>query len=254
MERERGLKEKIVIVTGAGSGIGQAIAIRFAEEGCLPILVDIDEKGIKSTRSKIEALGVPCMEFQQDVTDRTGVEQMVEKVQQTVGTCDILINCAGIFFSKPFEELNDAQWEEMIKVNLTSCFITCQVLIRNWLKLEHKGVIINVGSISATRSNYGASPYSAAKAGVESLSRSIAVEYSERGIRALTLSPGFTETPLTIPQMKNQELYEQWLSHIPMRRMAKPSEIAEVAVFLASDGASYITGNSFIVDGGYLQI
>lgn len=248
------LSGKRAIITGAGSGIGRSIAIRFAKEGCDLGLIDLNRKGLQETEKIVKETGVDCFSFSSDVTQRDQVEDFVSQFYEKNKLCSILVNCAGIFSGNPFEAITDFDWEKIIKINLTGVFITCQVIIKRWLSEKVGGVIINIGSVSGERSNTGAASYCVTKAGVASLSRGIALEYGDRGIRAVTLAPGFTATPLTRPQMDDPVMMAKWEDHIPMKRLGEPEEIASAALFLASDEASYITGHTYFVDGGYLLV
>jgi NAD(P)-dependent dehydrogenase (short-subunit alcohol dehydrogenase family) len=252
MDQETRLFKKTAVITGAASGIGQAIAVRFAKEGCNLGLLDIDPIGLNETMSRVNLYEVTKHSCLVDVTQRKLIENSLDFLQKELDPIEILVNCAGIFFACPFDQLTDEQWERMLKVNLTSCFLISQVMIRYWLKIHLPGVIINIGSVSGERSNAGASHYCVAKAGVASLSRSIAVEYADQGIRAITLAPGYTTTPLTALETKDPAVLARWQEHIPLHRLADPAEIANVALFLATDEASYITGHVVYADGGFL--
>lgn len=245
---------KTAIITGAGSGIGRAIAIRFGKEGCNLGLVDINQKGLQETEEIVSEMDVSCLSYSNDITQRDQVEYLVNHFFSENNQCNILVNCVGIFSGNPYEAITDCDWEKIIKINLTSFFITSQVVIKRWLRDGAEGVIINIGSVSGERSNPGAVSYCVTKAGVASLSRGIALEYGDRGIRAVTLAPGFIETPLTRPQMDDPAILAKWEDHIAMRRLGNPEEIANAALFLASDEASYITGHTYFVDGGYLLV
>jgi NAD(P)-dependent dehydrogenase (short-subunit alcohol dehydrogenase family) len=173
---------------------------------------------------------------------------MVDNAVQQLGGVDILVNNAGIFFNASFDEMTDEQWHRMMDVNLTSVFLVTQIVIRHWLAQKRPGSIINLASISAAIAFTNSSHYCTAKAGVASLTRCLALEFGSRGIRANSMAPGIIETQLLPDPIGAQA----WINRLPLRRLGQPEDVADLAVFLASDESRYITGDMIFVDGGWM--
>lgn len=246
------LSGKTAIITGAGAGNGRAIALRFAEEGCNLALSDVNLGAVEETASQSEALGVRASTLRTDVTARSDVEAMVEAAWASFGTVDILVNNAGIFFNASFDEMSDEQWRRMIDTNLTSVFLVSQAVIRHWLEAGRGGAIVNLASISSSIAFTRSAHYCAAKAGVTALSRCLALEYGPRGIRSNCLAPGIIETAMTKPALSDPAMVEDWMRRIPLKRVGQPRDVADGALFLASDESSYITGDMLYIDGGWM--
>lgn len=242
------LADKTAIITGAARGIGRAIALRYAEEGCALALSDMNLEGVEETAALARARGAAAAAMRADVTRREDVEAMVAGAVAQFGVPDILVNNAGIFFNAAFEEMTDEQWQRMMDVNLTSVFIVSQIVIRRWLAAERGGVIVNLASISAAIAFTRSSHYCAAKAGVAALTRCLALEFGPRGIRANSMAPGIIETQM----LPDPQGAQAWVSRLPLRRMGQPDDVADLALFLASDESRYITGDMIYVDGGWM--
>jgi glucose 1-dehydrogenase len=248
------IADKSAIITGAAAGNGQAIALRFAEEGCNLALSDVNLAGVQATAQACRELGVRATAEQTDVTARREVEAMVASAFATFGTVDILVNNAGIFFNAAFEEMSDEQWRRMIDTNLTSVFLVSQAVIRRWLDAGRGGSIVNLASISSSIAFTRSAHYCAAKAGVAALSRCLALEYGPRGIRSNCLAPGIIETAMTRPALSDTATVEEWMRQIPLKRIGQPRDVADAALFLASDESAYITGAMLYVDGGWMVL
>lgn len=246
------LAGKTAAITGAASGNGRAIALCFAQEGCALALCDLNEQGVRETARLAEQHGVATFACRTDVTQRAEVEAMVESAVAALGPLDIVINNAGIFFNARFDEMSDEQWHRMLDVNLGSVFLVSQAVIRHWLALERGGAIVSLASISATIAFTESAHYCAAKAGVMALTRCLALEYGPRGIRANALAPGIVATPMTQHIHGDPRELAAWIRRIPLRRLGQPREVADGALFLASDEASYITGETLFIDGGWV--
>ena len=244
------LTNKIAVITGAARGLGQAMALRFAEEGCALVLSDLNLEGVQETAKMAEARGGRAMAMQVDITQRTEVERMVKLAVSELGPLDILINNAGIFFNVAFEEMSDEQWQRMMDVNLTSVFLVSQIVIRHWLSAKRGGSIINLASISATVAFTDSSHYCASKAGVAALTRCLAMEFGPFGIRANAMAPGIMETEMTRPALSEPDLAADWKLRIPLRSYGKPEDVANLALFLASDESAYVNGEMIYLDGG----
>lgn len=246
------LAGKTAIVTGAAAGNGRAIALRFAEEGCALALSDVNLAGVQETAQMATRYRVRVTVSQTDVSQRHQVETMVAQAIADLGPLDILVNNAGIFFNAAFEDMTDEQWQRMLNVNLTSVFLVSQAVIRHWLARERGGTIVNLASISSSIAFTRSAHYCAAKAGVTALTRCLALEYGPRGIRANCLAPGIIETQMTQPARSNPDILADWMRRIPLRSLGQPLDVANAALFLASDESRYITGDMLYIDGGWM--
>ena len=242
------LEGKTALVTGAARGIGKAIAIKFAQEGANIAFTDlrIDENA-KQTEEEIQALGVKCKGYASDASNYADTEEVVKKVHEDFGSIDILVNNAGITKDGLMMRMSEAQWDAVIAVNLKSAFNFIHAVLPIMMR-QRSGSIINMASVVGVHGNAGQANYAASKAGLIALAKSIAQEVGSRGIRANAIAPGFIETAMTaaLPE----EVRKDWAAKIPLRRGGKPEDIADVATFLASDMASYVTGQVIQVDGG----
>ena len=242
------LEGKTALVTGAARGIGKAIAMKFAAEGANIAFTDlvIDENG-KQTEEEIAALGVKVKGYASNAADYEQTKEVVQQVKEDFGTIDILVNNAGITKDGLMMRMTEAQWDAVINVNLKSAFNFINASLPIMLR-QKSGNIINMASVVGVHGNAGQSNYAASKAGMIALAKSIAQEVGSRNIRANAIAPGFIETAMTaaLPEQVRKE----WASKIPLRRGGQVEDIANVAVFLASDLSSYVTGQVIQVDGG----
>jgi NAD(P)-dependent dehydrogenase (short-subunit alcohol dehydrogenase family) len=246
------LKDKVTLITGAGSGIGRAAAIRFAAEGARVVLADLNEEAAGETRQEIERVGGTAVVRQADVSSAASVESMIAFTEAELGRLDVLFNNAGIFHPKDESVVSTEEdvWDLVINVDLKSVFLGCKYGIPAMLR-SGGGSIINTASFVALMG--AAVPqiaYTAAKGGVLAMTREIAVEFARQGIRANALCPGPVETPLLAELLSDPARRERRLVHIPAGRFGRPEEMAEAALFLASDESSFVTGSTFVVDGG----
>ncbi len=243
------LSGKTALITGAARGIGRAIALRFAAEGAHLLLCDLNLESLREVAAEAEANGVDTLIQQVDVSLRDQVQQFVDVGRSKFGTIDTVVNNAGIFFNAPFEQTTDEQFDRIMAVNVRSVFLVSQLVIRHWLQDDVKGTIVNLASIGAAVSFVDSSAYCTTKGAVATLTRCIALEYGPRGIRANSMAPGIIDTPMLPSQEDNQE----WANNrIPLRRLGTPEDVADVALFLASDESRYITGEMIFVDGGWV--
>ena len=242
------LSGKTALVTGAARGIGKAIALKFAEEGANIAFTDlvIDENG-EATKAEIEAKGVKCIAYASNAADFAQTEEVVKQVHADFGSIDILVNNAGITKDGLMLRMTEAQWDAVINVNLKSAFNFTHALIPIMMR-QRGGSIINMASVVGVHGNAGQANYSASKAGMIALAKSVAQEMGPKGIRANAIAPGFIETAMTAAL--SDEIKADWMKKIPLRRGGKPEDIADVATFLASDLSSYVTGQVIQVDGG----
>jgi NAD(P)-dependent dehydrogenase (short-subunit alcohol dehydrogenase family) len=245
------LDQHTALVTGAASGIGRAIAVGIAESGANVACFDLPGPGLEEVCAQIQAVGVKAVPVTGDVTDASSLTAAVEQTQSTLGALTLAVNSAGIANAAPAESMPLDQWRRVIDINVTGVFLSCQAEAQALLA-NGGGSIVNIASMSGSIVNRGLlqAHYNASKAAVIHLSRSLAMEWCERGIRVNVISPGYTATPMnTRPEVADQ--VRQFESETPMGRMATVEEMVGPAVFLLSDAASFCTGVDLLVDGGF---
>jgi glucose 1-dehydrogenase len=253
-----GLRGKNVLVTGGSSGIGQAIAVRFAEYGAnvainylrQPQEARDTEDQVHACTAKVKQMGVRDVLVGGDVSNEDDVVRMVSEAADGLGGLDILVNNAGIQISRPSEELSSADFDRVIAVNLRGSFMCAREAIRHFLGDEKAGSIVNVSSVHQLIPKPGYLGYSTSKGGMLNLTRTLALEYAGRGIRVNGIGPGATVTPINRAWIDDPVKRAQVEEHIPMQRAGESDEMAGVTCFLASDMAAYITGQTIFVDGG----
>ena len=234
------LEGKVALVTGAGRGIGKAIALRFAQEGANVAFTDLAvNEAVEETVKEIEALGVKVKAYASNAANFEETHEVVKQVVEDFGRIDVLVNNAGITKDGLMMRMSEAQWDAVINVNLKSAFNFIHAVTPVMAK-QRSGSIINMSSVVGVSGNAGQCNYSASKAGMIGLAKSIAKEMGPRGIRANCIAPGFIITDMT--NQLSQEVKDQWAQQIPMRRGGTPEDVANVALFLASDLSSYVSG------------
>ena len=243
--------EHVVIVTGAGSGIGKAIAIKFAQEGADIVIPDINIDDAITTAKEIEKLGRQSLAIPTDVSNSQDVQSAVDQAISKFNHIDVLVNNAGInLYKKPFD-FTDEEWNNIIGVNLTGVWFFCRYVGPHMVS-QGKGSIVNVASIGAVQASYYRAPYMASKGGVASLTRALALDLAEHNIRVNAVGPGMVETGMTRPMESRlgviSKEFGNWIS--PMNRWSTPMEVANAVTFLASDESSFTTGQMLSVDGG----
>jgi NAD(P)-dependent dehydrogenase (short-subunit alcohol dehydrogenase family) len=245
------LKGRSALVTGAGRGIGNALAQALAEAGADVACADIDGDSAQKAAGQLAALGVRTLALETDVTNRSQVDDMVQAVVAAWDKLDIGVNCAGIVRSGKAEEMTEDDWDAVLDVNLKGVFLCCQAEAGVMLPRSY-GKIINIGSMSASIVNRPQNQvgYNASKAGVVHLTRTCAAEWAPRGVRVNCISPGYTVTPLL--QALPEELVEVWKSYTPTNRIGTPQDLQGATVYLASEASDCVTGHDLIVDGGYV--
>jgi glucose 1-dehydrogenase len=254
----RGLKGKNVLVTGSTSGIGQAIAVRFAEHGAnvainylyRPEEAEETEAQVHACLDQVRQSGVKDVLVRGDVSKEDDVEQMIEQTVQQLGGIDVLINNAGIQISRPSHDLSAADFDKVLGVNLRGSFLCAREAIKRFLDAGNGGVIINVSSVHQLIPKPDYLGYSTSKGGMQNLTRTLALEYAAHNIRVNGIGPGATVTPINRAWIDDPVKKEQVESHIPLARPGTADEMAGVTCFLASDDAAYITGQTIFVDGG----
>jgi glucose 1-dehydrogenase len=254
----RGLKDRNVLVTGGSSGIGQAIAVRFAEYGANVAInylrrpeeaQDTDDQ-VHACVAKVQQEGVQDVLVQGDVSKEDDVVQMVAAAIDGLGGLDVLVNNAGIQISRPSNELSSEDFDKVLAVNLRGSFLCAREAIKHFLAEEKPGSIVNVSSVHQIIPKPDYLGYSTSKGGMQNLTRTLALEFAGRGIRVNGIGPGATVTPINRAWIEDPEKRRAVEEHIPMRRAGDADEMAGVTAFLASDDAAYITGQTIFVDGG----
>lgn len=262
----KGLRGKNVLVTGGSSGIGQAIAIRFGEEGANvainyrkgaeeahhteEVIQEHVMAAVSECMSRVEAAGVKTMLVQADVAQEADVQRMFEEVIGNFGGIDILINNAGFQIPGNSDEISVESFDRVLATNLRGAFMSAQLAIKHFLAQNKPGAIINVSSVHQLIPKPRFLSYSVSKGGMQNLTRTLALEYASRGIRVNGIGPGATITPINRAWVDDPVKKAQVEQHIPMRRAATSEEMAAVTAFLASEEAAYITGQTIFVDGG----
>lgn len=247
------LVNKVALITGAARGIGRSIAQIFAREGADVVISDVScACSMDPLLTEIRELGRRAIAVHANVSSREQVEQMFDTAWDGMGRIDILVNNAGVETIVPFLEMTDKEWHDVTMVNLGGSWLCSQVFCRHAIASGSPGAIVNIGSIQAARVLPGRTHYAPSKLAIEALTRNVSAEVSPLGIRVNCIHPGLIDTPMTEWIMKDDSLRPVVLGQISMGRAGQPIEIAEVAAFLASDEARYVTGQSFYVDGGWV--
>jgi NAD(P)-dependent dehydrogenase (short-subunit alcohol dehydrogenase family) len=255
------LSGQVCIVTGGAKGIGRAVSRRLAEAGAQIMVLDVDAEGAEQAARDLETLGATAAFIHGDVSEPAHAVRAVEAAEALWGRVDLLINNAGIYPFAPALECDDALWSRVMDVNLKGTFFLTRAVAARLIQIGRKGAIVNIASINAYAPISGLAAYSAAKAGIVMLTRSLAQEFGRFGIRVNAIAPGGIETPggaeanRTIAQafgIAGEQVTAMYLNRVPLGRMGHSDDVALAALFLASPAASYITGASLVVDGGYL--
>ncbi len=242
------LDNKTALITGGSRGIGEAIVLKFAEHGAnIAFTYLSSEEKAQALVARVQEMGVKAVAYKSDAADFASAEALVNEVQKEFGKIDICINNAGISRDNLLLRVNEEQWDEVMNANLKSVFNLTRHVVRGMMK-ERSGSIINMSSIVGIKGNAGQSSYAASKAGIIGFTKSVAQELGSRNIRCNAIAPGFIETDMT-HYLKEGDA-DQWFNKIPLHRFGKPEEIADVALFLASDLSSYVTGQVISACGG----
>ena len=245
------LKNKVAIVTGAGSGIGRSIALAFAREGAKVVVADLNEKGGLETVDLVKKEKEEAIFVKVDVSQAEDIEQMVEDCLKKFGRVDILVNNAGIVKMSPLHETTEEDWDKILGVNLKSVFLSSKKVLPIMLS-QGKGKIINVASIAGLVgfSNLGA--YCASKGGIIALTREMALEYAPQKINVNCIAPGIIKTAMTKEMLADPATKQSFESSTPYPRLGEPEDIAQAAVYLASDESDFVNGEILVVDGGWI--
>lgn len=244
------LEGKIALVTGASKGIGNAVAKKFADHGANVAFTYLSsvEKG-EALEKELASMGIKAKGYRSDASDYTAAEQLINSVVEDFGGLDILVNNAGITKDNLLMRMTEEMWDTVINVNLKSVFNTVKAATRTFMK-QKSGSIINMTSVVGIKGNAGQGNYAASKAGIIGFTKSVALELGSRGIRSNAIAPGFIETEMTA--VLDEKMVQTWRDAIPLKRGGTPEDVADCAVFLASDMATYISGQVIQVDGGML--
>lgn len=249
------LKGKVALITGSDSGIGRAIAIEFAKNGASVVITyHSDKEGAEEAEEVAESVGKDAMVVNLDVSDEKSVSETFDAIIKRYGQLDILVNNAAVNGSGiPLAEMSTEVFDTTIKTNLYGTFFCCRHFVQYLRKNNRKGKIINVTSIHEEICSPGNADYNASKAGVRNLTRTLALELAAEGINVNNIAPGMILTPMNQEAMDDEKIRKEKEQHIPMKRAGQPEEIAKVALFLAGPDSDYVTGSTYVMDGGLMQ-
>lgn len=244
------LQDKIVVITGATRGIGRGIALKMAEEGAqVAFTYASSVEAAKSLEEELKTKGVKAKGYQSNAANFESSQELMSEILKEFGGVDVLINNAGITKDNLLMRISEADFDQVMEVNLKSVFNMTKAVIRPMMK-QRKGSIINMSSVVGVKGNAGQTNYAASKAGILGFTKSVALELGSRNIRCNAIAPGFIETEMT--EVLDEKMVEEWRKAIPLKRGGTPEDVANACVFLASDNSAYITGQTLHVDGGML--
>ena len=248
-----GLDRRVCVVTGAGSGIGRGIALALAQAGARVAVLDLNLQAGEATVALIKSSGGDAAVFACDTADAASVAAAAERSAAALGPCDVLVNNAGVLRPGALETLALEEWNKVLAVNLTGYFLCAQTFGRQ-MRAQGSGALVHISSIAAEHATTMAGAYSVAKAGVEMLSRQLAVEWGVQGMRSNVVHPGLILTPMSQAFYDQPGVTERRSQAVPVGRIGRPDDIAQAVLFLASDRAAYISGQSLTVDGGFTRM
>jgi glucose 1-dehydrogenase len=248
------LKGKVAIVTGSGSGIGQAIAVRFAQEGA-HVVIDYRNHpdGANETKSQVEAVGGKAITVQADVSKIADTQNLVDQAWAQLGSCDILVNNAGVEKHAAFVDVTEADYDMVLDVNLKGAFFLTQAFVRRLIAAKIPGRVINISSVHEDMVFPNFTSYACSKGAMRMMMRNLCVELGPMGITVNNIAPGAINTPINTSLLADKPKLDALLANIPLGRLGKPEEVAGVALFLASDDGAYTSGSTYVVDGGLMR-
>lgn len=245
------LTDKVVWITGAGKGMGLAMAHAFASQGARLALFDIDAKALAQAQTELDLSGARCLSLVGSVTDVNRVNQAVQEIVQAFGQLDVLINNAGISMNKPSLQVSEQEWLQTVQINLNGVFFCAQASARQMIE-QGCGSMVFMGSIYGVTTAPNRAAYCATKSAVVALAKSLAAEWATHGVRVNALCPGYVETPFLAELVTRGTLDKDALeARIPLGKLASAAQMADVALYMASDVSSYMTGHAMVVDGGW---
>jgi len=243
------LSGRTALVTGGNGGLGRAIALGFAGAGASVAILGRNAEKNEKVLAELERIGARAIAIESDITDRAQIEPAVARVERELGSVDILVNNAGIGLIKPSLEIPVEEWDQVLAINLTACFLMSQAAGR-WMAKRKTGKIINISSIYGLFGNAVAPSYSATKGALINLTKSMAIELAPVNVQVNAIVPGYFHTELT-DAFKDEPFYNELIRRVPAGRWGEPEELAGAAIFLASGASNFVTGTSVIVDGGF---
>ncbi len=244
------LKDKIALVTGSSQGIGRAIAVRFAQEGADVVINSRSRDGLEEVLQEVEALGRRGLIVQADLSKTEDIRRMFATAIEHFGKLDVLVNNAGVENHAPFWDVTEQDYDKVLNVNLKGVFFATQEMVRHLRAGKRRGKIVNISSVHEELPFPNFTAYCASKGGVKMMARNLAVELGPLGINVNNIAPGAIETPINTKLLNDPAKVGALLAQIPLGRLGQTSDVAGVAVFLASDEADYVTGSTYYVDGG----
>lgn len=248
--KEQLFNEKVAIITGGSSGIGEEISITLAELGAQVVIVNRNKISGKKVENKITSRGYKALHITADISKIGDIDRLINEVLKRFGRIDVLINSAGINIRKPIENFTEEDWNKIINVNLKGVFFCCQKVGEKMAKQKY-GKIVNIGSVAAEQVLPLRSIYNGSKAGIHTISKSMAIEWAKHNINVNVVAPGMIITPLTKKFLEDNNRKNIYVDHTPLGRLGYPEDIAKIVIFLASDAARHITGQTIFVDGGW---
>jgi NAD(P)-dependent dehydrogenase (short-subunit alcohol dehydrogenase family) len=245
-------QDEVAIVTGAGSGIGRSVARHLAAEGARVVVADLNRATALETSAQIKESSGKAIAIQVDVSSPTQVTTLASQSLERWGQIDILVNSAGVSGGHPFLEMEVAEWDRVLSVNLKGAFLCSQAVARAMVQAGRGGKIINITSVNSEIAAPGISHYCASKGGLRMLTKVLAIELAPHKINVNAVGPGIIDTNLTVRSMNDPDRLRYLMEQVPWRRVGQPEDVAEAVLFLASERADYITGSTLWVDGGWL--
>ena len=245
------LEGQVAVVTGGGTGIGRGIALEFAKAGADVVVASRRLSVLEKVSEEVTTLGKRSLAVQTDISRKTDVDNLVQRVMDEFGAIDILVNNAGVWIKRRMLEFSEDDWDKIMDVNIKGYYLCSQAVGKRMVQ-QKRGNIINIASISSFVVDEEEGPYCISKAGVAMLTKALARELASYNIRVNAIAPGSVRTEMSERLYSDPEVVKQEEAKIPLGRIAEPSEIASVALFLASDASSYMTGSTIVVDGGYI--